>query len=251
MRLVPLLGDLYLPAEQSGEPRPAVVLVFGGGWCEGDRSQQKVYGLKLASAGFVCLATDYRLSGEARWPAQLTDVMTALGWLSANAAGLGVDPERIAVSGNSSGGHVALMAAASSLGYLDGTTEPRCPIKAVCAFYPPVELYSLAAYSTDGTVEKLLGKQALRGDYEQASPLSLASRPFPPVLLLSGNCDQRVPAGQTIRMYEALRQAGNPVDLHIFAGLGHAFDATRENARLAASLMIDFLHRVMSDARQT
>ena len=79
----------------------------------GERSQQKVYGLALAQAGFVCLATDYRLSSEASWPAQLDDVKNAIRWLRKHSEEFRIDPERIAVSGNSSGGHLALMAAAT------------------------------------------------------------------------------------------------------------------------------------------
>ena len=227
----PLLGDLYLPGQSDGAGRPALVLLFGGGWKTGERSQQKVYGLALAQAGFVCLATDYRLSSEARWPAQLDDVENAIRWLRMHSEEFGIDPERIAVSGNSSGGHLALMAAATG------------EVSAVCAFYPPTRLKDLDAESDDDTVATLLGAGATAADYDRASPLSYASKPFPPVLLLIGSDDQRVPVEHGWQLHDALQKAGNTVDLHVFAGQGHAFDAERDFAQLSAVIMADFFSR--------
>jgi acetyl esterase/lipase len=232
----PLCCDLYLP-EQSGDgPRPAVVLVFGGGWRSGERSQQKVYGIKLAQAGFVCLATDYRPSTAARWPAQLDDVQCAIRWLRGHSEEFDADPERIAVSGNSSGGHLALMAAAES-------ARGGEPLSAVCAFYPPTRLVGLDEESRDDTVRSLMGEGAAQEDYEKASPLLLAARPFPPVLLMTGGDDRRVPVSHTYDFYDAMLAAGNTVDLHVFSGQGHAFDAELPFAKLCATLMADFFRR--------
>jgi len=244
----PLLGDMYLPEQINTERNPAIVLVFGGGWREGDRSQQKVYGLALAQAGYVCLATDYRLSTEARWPAQLDDVKTAIRWLRKHASEYRIDPERIAVSGNSSGGHLALMTAATA--DAESTAQARAvgcefssEVSAVCAFYPPTRLDGLDDESDDNTVITLLGADATPSDYDRASPLSYASNLFPPVLLLLGSDDRRVPVKHSRQLYEALQEAGNIVDLHVFAGKGHAFDAEREFARLSAVIMADFFNR--------
>lgn len=237
---VTLCCDLYLPEQTGDEPWPAIVLVFGGGWRSGERSQQKVYGIMLAKAGFVCLATDYRPSTRARWPAQLEDVKSAIRWLRSQSMELNVDPDRIAVSGNSSGGHIALMVAAGS-----GGSESADRVSAVCAFYPPTRLLGLDGESKDDTVRSLMGAHATREDYENASPLFHASQPFPPVLLLTGGDDQRVPVAHTRDLYDALRAAGNTVDLHVFAGQGHAFDAELPFAKLSATLMTDFFSRYL------
>jgi acetyl esterase/lipase len=243
-----LLCDLYLPAKSDGAGRPAIVLVFGGGWKTGERSQQKVYGISLAQAGFVCLATDYRLSSEARWPAQLDDVKLAIGWLRAHSEEFHIDPQRIAISGNSSGGHLALMAAVTggdvSVRQESGdATDFSSAVRAVCAFYPPTRLKGLDAANDDDTVAGLMGAEATDADYERASPLARASGPFPPVLLLLGSDDQRVPAEHGWEFYEALKAAGNSVDLHVFAGQGHAFDSELNFARLSAEIMADFFSR--------
>jgi acetyl esterase/lipase len=245
----PLCGDLYLPAQTGEEKRPAVVLIFGGGWNSGERAQQKVYGLALARAGFVCLATDYRFSSEAKWPAQLDDISTAIRWLRANAGEYRIDSGRIAVSGNSSGGHLALMAAAASDGSVPGLQTPAehpahsSGVSAVCAFYPPTQLRELDLPGGDDTVRSLLGAGASPSEFDRASPLAYASRPLPPVLLISGSDDGRVPVGQTRRMHDALLEAGNTVELHLFAGQGHAIDADPGFARLTAAILVGFFQR--------
>jgi len=228
-----LLGDLYLPEQAAEENHPAVVLIFGGSWRESDRSQQKGYGLALAKAGFVCLATDYRYSSEAVWPAQLDDVTAAVRWLRAHGADYNVDPARIAVSGNSSGGHLALMV---------GATVGE-EVSAVCAFYPPTQLLGLDEDNNDDTVNALLGSAAGEADYQRASPISFASQPFPPVLLISGDTDQRVPIDHTYDLYDALKAAGNTVELHVFADQGHAFDSGPELGGVTAALMVSFFQR--------
>src|SRR3954469_10716803 len=90
---------------------PAVLLVHGGGWRSGDRSQLRGYGILLGREGYVCVASEYRLVQESPWPAQIEDVKTAIRWMRENAKQLGIDPSKIAVEGNSAGAHLALMAA--------------------------------------------------------------------------------------------------------------------------------------------
>ena len=108
-----LLGDLYLPTVAT-ESRPAIVVVHGGGWRKGRPESVRGFGELLSQAGFACLLASYRPSMEAPWPAQIEDVKCAIRFLRANAASLGVDSGRIGIVGDSSGGHLALMAAVSS-----------------------------------------------------------------------------------------------------------------------------------------
>jgi len=243
-----LLGDLYLPEPSAASSRPAVVLIFGGGWRSGDRSQQKVYGINLAKAGFVCIATDYRWSTEARWPAQLDDVQTAIRWLKIHASEFSIDPERVAVSGNSSGGHLALMAGAATGDPSLSSTKVDwgdCSndVSAVCAFYPPAQLNGLDEESQDDTVASLMGAAATPADYDRASPLSHAANRFPPVLLITGSDDRRVPVRHSHDLKDALEEAGNHVDFHSFSGQGHAFDVQLGFAQLCAVIMADFFKR--------
>lgn len=219
--------DLYLPPEASRNGS-AVVLVFGGAWRTGEPAQQKVYALALSKAGFVCLAADYRPSTKVLWPAQLEDVQASLTWLRDNASKLNIDPERIAVSGNSSGGHLALMAASTT------------PVKAVCAFYPPTRLEGLDAAGGDDSVAGLMGRDADQDALQAASPLYCVTEAFPPTLLISGQDDTRVPVRHTTDLSDKLRELGCQVELHLIAGQGHAFDMDRDYARLSANIMVQF-----------
>ena len=110
----PLELDLYLPREDG--PVPVIVHVHGGGWRRGSRRHPlPVLGAdfydRLAAQGFAVAAVDYRLSGEARFPAPLDDVRTAIGWVGEHAAGYGLDTGGVFLWGDSAGGHLALLAA--------------------------------------------------------------------------------------------------------------------------------------------
>ena len=104
-----LQADLYRPPAPNG---CGVLLIHGGGFIHGDRTQLRGYGILLGRLGYTSLACEYRLAPKSKWPAQLDDVHTALRYLHEQAPALGVDPQKIAVSGNSAGGQLSLMAAA-------------------------------------------------------------------------------------------------------------------------------------------
>ena len=117
-----LLADLFLPAESVADvPRPALVVVHGGGWHSGDKTKFQALSIKLASKGYVVAAIEYRLADEAAFPAGVRDCFAAVRYLRANAAQLKVDPDRIGAVGGSAGGHlVGLMASGASNNFLLG-----------------------------------------------------------------------------------------------------------------------------------
>ena len=106
-----LLLDLYLPAENGSRPRPAIVLIHGGGWVGADKSTMRGMGNFLARTGFVAASVDYRLlrGNENRWPAQLDDVQRAVRWLRANARKYNIDPNHIGAFGHSAGAQLAAL----------------------------------------------------------------------------------------------------------------------------------------------
>lgn len=236
------------------EPPPAikngigVVLVHGGGWSSGDRSQLKGYGVLLGRRGYTCIASEYRLTGEALWPAQIEDVNCAIRYVRANAAELGVDPDRLVVSGNSAGGHLALMAGADTPAAFEGTggnAGVSSAVSAVIAFYPPTGLDKRAW----GGMPTLFGKGAPVETMKSASPLEYATQAFPPTLLMHGNADELVPNNEVTSMYDALHAAGVPVEMHMFANQPHAFDADPKLGRLSAEIMLSFLDRYILQQR--
>lgn len=247
----PLHCDVYLPpdadpaAPGSAAPagRAAILLLHGGGWMNGDRSQLRGYGIQLARYGFVCVCSEYRLSGESAWPAQAHDVKAALRWLRANAARLGVDPARICVSGNSAGAHLALMLGALRDGELEGDggnpgVSSQCA--AVVAIYPPTQL---RVTHPEDPIGRLLGGNVAREIEDEASPLAYARADFPPTMLIHGNADTIVPVQASFEMYGALAKAGASVELHIYDGVPHAFDTDVEFGRQVTDLIALFLDR--------
>ena len=223
----PLLLDVFRPPARAA-PRPAVVLVHGGGMWTGSRADMADPARQLARAGYVAFAVDYRLvdaaSGRHRWPAQLDDVQHAVRWVRANAARYGVDPGRVGAYGWSAGGQLAAL-----LGTRD-TRDAASPLAA----YPSrvacvVDLagdVDLAAYTSppalDEVVALLGGTPAQVPErYRDASPLSWIDARTAPFLVVHGAPDDVVPVAQSRRLVSALRAAGVEVEYAELPDAGH------------------------------
>jgi acetyl esterase/lipase len=221
----PLELDLYLP-EATG-PVPVIVHVHGGGWRRGSRRQPLPalgpgFYDGLAGQGFAVAAIDYRLSGEARFPAPLEDVRTAIGWVADHRASYGLDPGRVFGWGDSAGGHLALLAALTG-----------APVHGVVAWFPVTDLAGLPSdiAAAGGMPDPgphsrealLLGAPAASVPdlAREASPVAHASAAAPPVLLMHGAADDLVPPAQSIRLAGALRAAGATVELELVPGATH------------------------------
>ncbi|MFG0320255.1 MAG: alpha/beta hydrolase fold domain-containing protein, partial [Planctomycetota bacterium JB042] len=149
--------DLYVPNGVPA-PLPLVVHVHGGGWKAG--SKENPGGLFLLQSGFALASFEYRLSCQAKWPAQIHDVKGAVRWLRANAATYGLDPERFGVFGGSAGGHLAAFLGTSGgvgaveLGgeafVLEGTTGGNLSfssrVQAVGDFFGPTDFLWMDAF---------------------------------------------------------------------------------------------------------
>jgi len=247
--------DIYTPPAGTANGA-AVLLIHGGGWSGGDRSQLRGYGILLGRVGYLCVATEYRLSGEAPWPACIHDVKASLRWLRANSGRLGIDPEKIAVCGNSAGGHLGLMAAATpNLAEFEGeggNAGVSTAVAACVAVYPPTILLrrqtangdgAVGGANVGGAVGALIGPGADDAAYHAASTITYARAGFPPTVFIHGNKDETVPVEASLRMYEELAKAGAPAEMHIFNGQPHAFDAAPDYGRQCASLIDLFLKR--------
>lgn len=240
--------DVFTPPGGADGKAPAILLVHGGAWKLGDYKQLKGYGFLIGREGFVCVASEYRKSEEAAWPAQLHDVKTAIRWMRANADRLGIDLDRIAVSGHSSGGHMALVAAGTAddpaLEGDGGNGGVSSKVDAVVSFYAPTELTPSGSMLNE-FVALLMGPDASRQDYAAASPVNYIEAGLPPVMLMQSNLDDIVPPPQNWDLYQRLVAAGNKVELHMYDGEPHAFDARPELGREAALLIKSFLNRHM------
>jgi len=239
-----LKADIFLPPVEE-KNRPAVLFIHGGGWIEGDRSQLRGYGILLARLGFVCMCNSYRLSNESIWPAQIQDVNCAIRYLRANATDLGLDPDRIGVSGNSAGGHLSLMAAATNYDQIfegeGGSNEVSSEIKAVCAIYPPTTIRQLEMLNPlENAFLMLMGKEAKKEDYDKASPLNYVTEDYPPCMLIHGSTDSVVRLKDSTKFYEKLIEFNRPASLHIFSEEEHAFDGEPDYGRAIADLQALF-----------
>ena len=134
--------DLFVPQYEAAS-KPAVLVIHGGGWLKGDRTKFHPIAEALARHGFVTAAVEYRLGGEAKFPAAIHDCNAATAWLRANAANYGVDPKRIGAVGGSAGGHlVGLMAAAAHVEQMHGDREEvtSTELQAAVVLAGPMEL---------------------------------------------------------------------------------------------------------------
>ncbi|MDE0104630.1 MAG: alpha/beta hydrolase [Bryobacterales bacterium] len=224
--------DLYLPPEADGGLRPAIVVVHGGGWRSGDKQggQWSRIPAEYASRGYVAISVNYRLSGEAPWPAQVEDVKAAVRWLRAHGGDLRVDAQRIGAYGNSAGAHlVSLLGLVRAEDGLEGTgpnQDHSSVVQAVCASATPTDFLNWGA---EGRLPQRLGGTFLAGPPEtladrakQASPITYARKGAPPFLLIHGTADRTVPIQQSDRFAKALRDAGaEEVRYMIFDEEGH------------------------------
>lgn len=229
--------DLAAPKQVPAAPRPAIVVIHGGGWLEGDKSSFSTPGHKVpgniidfARLGFVAVTINYRLSGEAPFPAALDDCRTAVRWLRAHARDYHVDPERIGAYGNSAGGHLALMLA---LADKQVDREKDAPwqehsslVQAAVSDSGPLDLtfqYEQGALRT--VVEKFMGgppEGARAADYKRASPMTYVAKDTPPLMLIYGVVDNQVPVETADRFVLALEQAGQKdVSYHRLAAVDH------------------------------
>jgi acetyl esterase/lipase len=225
-----LLADLYRPPSPNG---CGVLLIYGGGFVEGDRRQLAGYGIALGRAGYTSLACEYRLAGEALWPAALEDVHTAFKYFHGEAKSLGLSPTKLSVSGNSAGGCLSLLLAGTS----------PLPVAAAIAFYAPTDFLGedARAHGSPEGMKYLLGDDVSEGRLRAMSPIHYVGPNFPPTLLLTGNRDARVGWQESVTMCESLSTVGSRCELHVFDGLEHAFDLAPEYGRLSAALMTRFL----------
>ncbi|RZT08125.1 Acetyl esterase/lipase [Duganella sp. CF402] len=211
--------DAWLPA---GERLPAVILVHGGGWKSGYRSEFAPMAVRLAQQGFAALAISYRLSGEARYPAAVQDVQDAVRWVRAHADELHIDPQRIALAGGSAGGQLASLAGVTLPGgegvqaiiNIDGLSDFTSELALRYEDDPNKNPSSAGAWFG--------GRYAEKGAlWRQASPIQYVRPGMPPMLFI-GSAQPRFAAGRE-DMMARMAQAGVASEKVLLPETPHSF----------------------------
>ena len=224
--------DLYRP-KKADQPLPLIIFIHGGGWKGGQRTDMSYYCLRFAEKGYITATISYRFSKEAPFPAAVQDTKCAIRFLRANAAKFGIDPDKIAVSGNSAGGHLSLMAGYSSdvpgLEGDGGNAGVSSRVQVVVDFYGPVDLTTEFARQ-QGVVKDFLGKKTWEEDpeiYKQASPITCLTQDDPPTLIFHGTIDNIVPVEQADQLEKRLKELGIPCLYERIEGWPHTMDLAR------------------------
>ena len=230
--------DLYLPkSRKAGEKSPAVLLIHGGGWKEGDKRQAREieFGMTLAKNGFVAASINYALRSDGKFPLNLQDCKNGVRYLRAHADELGIDPNRISVMGGSAGGHLALLVAYTAD---QSNLAPSQPYPGVSdKVSSVVDFYGISNLATrketdpngkplkieplDSTTQSIFGSTPQ--DWKKASPVTYVKRDVPPTLILHGKKDTTVDSDQSQELADTLKKAGATYEIIWLPNAPHSF----------------------------
>lgn len=216
---------------------PVLIQIHGGAWFSGTKEQQGQPLMRhLARQGWVCVAVNYRLSPRATFPDHLIDVKRAFAWVRANIEQYGGDPDTVAVTGGSAGGHLAALVGltANDARYQPGFEHVDTSVVACVPVYAVLDLVNTAgarhgftARTYDHLMSRVLMKTSLRDDplgWAAASPLSYVRPGLPPFLVVQGAQDTLVWREEARWFVGAMRAAGNDVAYVEVPYAQHAFD---------------------------
>ncbi|MBE5815918.1 MAG: alpha/beta hydrolase [Clostridiales bacterium] len=227
----------YLTPRNDRRDNPLIVYIQGSAWYQQDLCIHLPEMIRMCQRGYCVALVEYRPSTTAPFPAQCEDVKTAIRFLRSDAEHYRFDPERVAVWGDSSGGHTALMAGFTGDHCLNHPEDPdmSAEVRCIVDWYGPTVvsemLYEPSLFehtSPDCPEGWLIGHLPVHENLELAAatvPQSYvtADRPTPPTLIMHGSRDMTVNFQQSIHLYEKLRQLGKEVEFIKLLGADHGF----------------------------
>lgn len=236
---LPLLLDVHRPS--GVKQPPLIVYVHGGAWRAGSKSDVLIAG--LLEHGFAIASVDYRLSTQARFPAQIHDIKAAIRFLRGKASLFDLNTERIAIIGSSAGGHLAALAGVTNghkalEGRVGEHLDQRSEVSAIVSFYGASNLQSILGQSTAfGLTVRIPALKLLLGDVPEkapslaklASPVAHLDKADPPLLLLHGDADPQMPHAQSEELAKAYQAS---VKLITLPGSKHGGPAFYDEDRL-------------------
>jgi acetyl esterase/lipase len=226
------LLDIYRPREAGGK-LPVLLQIHGGGWVIGEKEQQGLPLMNhLAARGWVCVAPNYPLSPQSAWPEHLIACKQALAWIRDNIEEYGGDPDFVAVTGGSAGGHLAAMVALTpnDPAYQPGFESADTSVAACVPFYGAYDLANVLGTKAGEREYRMflaprIFKNRDRDMARAASPLTRVRSDAPPFFVIHGARDSLVNVLEARELVRRLREANdNPVVYAELPGAQHAFD---------------------------
>jgi acetyl esterase/lipase len=233
--------DIFRPPKGK-EKRMATIHFHGGGFAGGNKESLADRIRPYAALGYVSIAAQYRLSGQAGFPALIHDAKAAIRWVRANAKTLGIEPARIAVAGYSAGGYHALFTAGTGdqpeWEGNGGNAGVSTKVAVCLAYYPATDVP---------------GSMISAGTSPEARRAATATAHivagFPPTAIFHGFKDTTIPIDSSLRLLQQLRDANVPVEFHGIEGAPHVFDSNAELAVAAAHFGDVFMDRHVVNPR--
>lgn len=257
--------DVFMPREKSERPRPVVLQIHGGAWIVGDKREQGLPLLyHLAANGWVGFNVNYRLSPAATFPDHLVDIKRALAWIREHADEYGVDPNFVAVTGGSAGGHLASLMAltANDPEYQPGFEDADTSVQAAVPLYAVYDFCDRLRLMGRPFRQRILEPWVMKRFYDdepdafrKASPLDRIHPDAPPFLIIHGDRDVLAPVqyarlfakelaatSESQTLYAEMRGAqhafdvfASPRTVRVIAGIERFLSATRERQQRGES----------------
>lgn len=229
------LLDLYLPVDKAVEPRPVLLQVHGGAWMIGSKEEQaKPLMYHMSQRGWLCVSINYRLSPDAVFPAHIVDVKKAIAWIRQNIAQYGGNPDFIAITGGSAGGHLSSLAALTPNRdeWQPGFEEVDTSVQAALPFYGVYDFLDRNGIRAAMPMDKFLAERVMqctleghREFWDSASPMSHVNAEAPPTFVIQGTHDSLVWVEEARAFVAALQSASHsPVAYAELPGAQHAFE---------------------------
>lgn len=218
--------NLYIFAPAAASNAPAIVFFFGGGWSSGSPQQFEEQCRYLTKRGMVAITADYRVKTRHNAkPVQcVADARSAIRWVRANAARLGVDPDRVAAGGGSAGGHIA-----ACTGFISEFDEPGEDKKvsatpnALVLFNPALVLAPMDGVNLDKSFGARVPEERLGTKPEHISPAHQVTAQGPPAIIFHGRADTTVPFVTAEAFAAKMKAVGNRCELIGYDGQPHGF----------------------------
>ena len=240
--------DVYTP-RKGVEGAPVLLQIHGGGWTIGNKHEQALPLMNhMAAQGWVCVAANYRLSPKDTFPAHLVDVKRAIAWIRDEIASYGGNPDFIAVTGGSAGGHLTAMVAltANDPEYQPGFEEVDTRVQAAIPFYGVYDFANHFGLHPADSIRGWVGKSVLKkdpgqdlADFRRASPMHRLHAQAPPFFIIHGSNDSLACIEEARHFAQSLaRISDNPVAYGELPGTQHAFEvfhSIRSSAAVTAS----------------